>query len=72
MCLLADKRDTSDEVHIPNVKAGQVHLIAQGVVANSVVTALRKDSKTRFILSPSVLLAQELNYLFSSLYLYPG
>lgn len=64
MCLLTDKRDAPDEAHMPNVKAEQIGTFdSTGVVANSVVTALPKDSETRFILSPSVFLAQELNYL---------
>lgn len=49
-----------------------VRLIAPGVVANSVVTALPKDPLTRFTLSSSVFLAQDPNCLFSHLYLYPG
>lgn len=58
MCLLAGKKDTPDEAHMPNVKAEQIGTFdSTGVAANSVVTALPKDCKTRFILSPSVFLA---------------
>lgn len=64
MRLLAGKKDTPDETICPMWKLNRwVHLIALGVVVNSVVTAVPKDSKTRFTLSSSVFLAQEPNYI---------